>query len=170
VERRRGHQRSDEDLAQFDRPLSRHACDRSGSVRVTHATALNGGTTIRRRPSHLDGCAGLYSGHSIRSRQCRRPARSGRRLMRWHLPNGGHRASGDGCTSAQLRRSTRSLKMGSKWGLGRGSAAQAIREAAPAAAAVRAKSGTRGSFRLHLAAATSGSCLANWRKEQVLIG
>ena len=50
--------------------------DRVGSVRFNHAPALNGGTKIRSKPSRLCGYPALYSGRSIKSHQCRRPANS----------------------------------------------------------------------------------------------
>jgi len=56
----------------------------ASAVRVNHAPALIGGTAIRSSPSHLGGCPTLYSGRLIKSRQCRRPAKSGHLLSMSH--------------------------------------------------------------------------------------
>lgn len=54
----------------------------SGSVRVNHVPALNGGTAICGGPWRLDDCPALCSGCLVESRQRRRSAR------------GGHKANG----------------------------------------------------------------------------
>jgi len=73
------------------------------SGRVNHAPELNGRTTIRSDPWHLDDWPGLCSGRSVESRQCRRPAKNSRASMLptavvwWHrhviwvIPIGGRR-------------------------------------------------------------------------------